>query len=65
MYTKGSIKCHCLYDKALALLSPCYEFYHILRTNNVTVDEMENVGDSLPQVHLKLNGVNSPLLPIP
>ena len=65
MYTNGSIKCHHLYDKAVTLLSPCYEFYHILRTNNLTADEMANLGASLPQGHLKLNGVNSPPLPIP
>jgi len=64
-YTTGSIKCRRLYDKAAALLSPCYEFYHILRTNNVIADEMANEGASLPQGQLKLNGVNSPPLPIP
>ena len=64
-YTTGSIKCRRLYDKAVALLSPRYEFYHILRTNNVIADEMENEGASLSQGHLKLNGVNSPPLPIP
>ena len=64
-YTTGSIKCCCLYDKVVALLSPRYEFYHILRTNNVIADEMANEGASLPQGQLKLNGVNSPPLPIP
>ena len=64
-YTTGSIKCRRLYDKAVTLLSPHYEFYHILRTNNVIVDELANVGASLPQGHLQLNGVNFPPKPIP
>ena len=35
VYTTGSIKCHRLYDKVVTLLSPHYEFYHILQANNV------------------------------
>ena len=62
-YITGSIKCHRLYDKVVTLLSRHYEFYHILRENNVIADELENVGDSLPQGHLQLNGVNSPPIP--
>ena len=62
-YTTGLIKCRRLYNKAVTLLSPHYEFYHILRTNNVISDELENVGASLPQGHLQLNGANPPLNP--
>ena len=64
-YTTGSIKCHRLYDKVVTLLSPHYEFYHILKTNNVIIDELENVGASLPQGHFQLNGVDTPHKPIP
>ena len=64
-YTTGSIKCRRLYDKTTPLLSPHYEFYHILRSNNVITDELANVGASLPQGHLQLNGVDSPPKPIP
>ena len=64
-YIIGSIKCRRLYDKVVTLLSPHYEFYHILRANNVIADELANVGASLPQGHLQLNGVNSPPKPIP
>ena len=64
-YITGSIKCRRLYDKVVTLLSPHYEFYHIIQANNVIVDELENVGASLPQGHLQLNGVNSPPIPIP
>ena len=43
-YTTGSVKCHRLYDKTASLLSPHYEFYHILRANNVIANELANVG---------------------
>ena len=59
-YTMGSIKCRWLYEKTTPLLSPHYEFYHILRSNSVIADELANVGASLPQGHLQLNGVDSP-----
>ena len=64
-YTTGSIKCRWLHDKIIPLLSTHYEFYHILRSNNVTVDALENVGASLPQGHFQLNGLDTPLKPIP
>ena len=64
-YTTGSVKCRWLYDKTASILSPHYEFYHILRANKVIADELENVGDSLPQGHLQLNGVDSTPKPIP
>ena len=47
-YTTGSIKCRRLYEKITPLLSIHYEFYHILRTNNVAADALANVGASLP-----------------
>ena len=58
-YTTGSIKCRRLYDKITPLLSKHYEFYHILRTNNVAADALANTGASLPQGHYYLNGQNS------
>ena len=64
-YTTGSIKCHWLYDKTTPLLSLHYEFYHILRSNNVDADDLANVGASLPQGNFQLNGVDSPPKPIP
>ena len=64
-YTTGSIKCHRLYDKITPLLSKHYEFYHILRENNVAADALANVGASLPQGHFCLNGLNSHPKPIP
>ena len=64
-YTTGSIKCRRLYNKITPLLSPHYEFYHILCSNNVVDDDLANVGASLPQGHLQLNGVDSPPKPIP
>ena len=59
-YTTGSIKCHWLYDKITPLLSTHYEFYHILRSNNVATDDLANVGASLPQGHFQLNGLDTP-----
>ena len=64
-YTTGSIKCCRLYDKTTPFLSPHYEFYHILRSNNVDADDLANVGASLPQGHFQLNGVDSPPKAIP
>ena len=64
-YTTGSIKCRRLYDKIIPLLSTHYEFYHILHSNNVAVDALENVGASLPQGHFQLNGLDTPPKPIP
>ena len=64
-YTTSSIKCHRLYDKITPLLSTHYEFFHILRLNNVAADALENVGASLPQGHFQLNGIDTPLKPIP
>ena len=58
-YTTGSIKCHHRYDKIIPLLSKHYEFYHILRTNNVADDALANVGASLPQGHFCLNGLDT------
>ena len=64
-YTRGSIKCHHRHDKITPLLSKHYEFYHILRTNNVDTDALANMGASLPQGHYCLNGQDSHLKPIP
>ena len=64
-YTTGSIKCCRLYDKITPLLSTHYEFYHILRSNNIAVDDLANVGASLPQGHFQINGVDTPHKPIP
>ena len=47
-YTTGSIKCRQLYEKIIPLLFKHYEFYHILRTNNVVADALVNEGGSLP-----------------
>ena len=58
-YTTGSIKCRLFHDKITPLLSKHYEFYHILRTNNVVADTLANTGASLPQGHYCLNGQNS------
>ena len=64
-HTTDSIKCLRLYDKIIPLLSTHYEFYHILRSDNVAVDALANVGASLPQGHFQLNGLDTPLKPIP
>ena len=58
-YTTGSIKCRRLYDKIIPLLSKHYEFYHILRTNNVAANALANEGASLPQGHYCLNGLDT------
>ena len=63
-YIIVSIKCHRLHDKITPLLSKHYEFYHILRTNNVDADALANMGASLPQGHYCLNGQNSHPKPI-
>ena len=64
-YTTSSIKCHRLYDKIIPLLSTHYEFFHILRSNNVVADALENVGTSLPQGNFQLNWLDTPPNPIP
>ena len=64
-YTTSSIKCRRLCDKITPLLSTHYKFYHILRSNNVAADALANVGASLPQGHLQLNGLDNLLKPIP
>ena len=64
-YTTRSVKCHRLYEKIIPLLSTHYEFYHILCSNNVAADALANVGASLPQGHLQLNGLDNLLKPIP
>ena len=64
-YTNGSKKCCRLYDKITPLISTHYEFYHILCSNNVAIDPLENVGASLPQGHFQLNGLDTPLKLVP
>ena len=63
-YTTDSIKCHRLHDK-ITLLFKHYEFFHILRSNNTTVDALANMGASLPQGQICLNGQIPHLKPIP
>ena len=64
-YTIGSIKCRRLHDKITPLLSKHYEFYHILRANNVAADALGNEGASLPQGHFSHNGLAIKSKPIP
>ena len=64
-YTTGSIKCRQLYYKIIPILSTHYDFYHIIRSNNVAAIALANVGASLPQGHFQLNGLDTPLKPIP
>ena len=55
-YITGSINYCRLYDKAKPLMSNSYEFFHILRINNLAADALANMGASLPQGHFSLNG---------
>ena len=64
-YTTGSIKCHRLHDKIIPLMTNSYELFHILRTNNLTADALENMGASLPQGKISLNGQAPHLKSIP
>ena len=64
-YTTVSIKFRRLYDKITPFLSTHYEFYHILRSNNIAADDLANVGTSLPQGHFQLNGLDNLLKTIP
>ena len=64
-YTTGSIKCRRLHDKIIPLMSKCYEFFHILRTNNIIANALANMGASLPQGQFCLNGQTPHPKPIP
>ena len=64
-YTSSSIKCRRLHDKIIPLMSKSYEFFHILLTNNSAVDALANMGASLPQGQISLNGQVPHLIPIP
>ena len=64
-YTTGSIKCRHLHDKIIPLMTKSYELFHILRTNNSTADALANMGASLPQGQISLNGQAAHLKSIP
>ena len=64
-YTTGSIKCHRLHDKIIPLMTKSYELFHILRTNNSTLDSLENMGESLPQGQISMKGKAPHLKSIP
>ena len=64
-YTTGSIKCRCLHDKIIPLMTKSYELFHILCTNNSTADALANMGASLPQGQISLNGQAPHLKSIP
>ena len=64
-YTIGSIKCRRLHDKIIPLMTKSYELFHILHTNNSAMNALENMGASLPQGQISLNGQAPHLKSIP
>ena len=64
-YTTGSIKCHHLHDKIIPLMIKAYDLFHILRTNNSSTDVLADMGASLPQGQISLNGQAPHLKSIP
>ena len=64
-YTTGSIKFRRLHDKIIPLMSKSYDLIHILRTNNLAVDALENMGAFLPQGQISLNSQVPHIIPIP
>ena len=56
-YSKGSIRCKKNYDRITLLnIPPHVLFLHILRGNNGQVNNLENIGDSMPQGSMVYNG---------